>query len=336
VTETAQDRAADRRTQALCAAVRRTLAYADLFDYPLSAHELHRYLHDTPVTLEEMCALLADGVSGVEANDGYYALAGRLWTVAERQRRAAISARLTGRLWLYTKVLKYLPFVRMVALTGSLSMQNVDGRVDIDLMVITAVGRVWLGRAAVILVVRLARLAHDSLCPNFVVAENALELGDPSIYGAHELAQMVPLCGRDMYHHLWASNPHLTRHLPNARARPMPDERLQPLAQAVKQGAERLLGGAVGDWLERWERRRKIARLNGQQATPTAEIVLSADQCKGHFDRHRARVLAAYQDRLVHLDRGESPSPAPQPATARDAGISLVTAHGGPGLDTAT
>ena len=325
VTETAEDRApaqdrsADLRTHALCAAVRRTLAYADIFDYPLSAQELHRYLHGTPVTLEEIRTLLADGVRGVEASEGFYALAGRLWTVAERRRRAALSAPLTGHIRLYTTMLKYLPFVRMVALTGSLSMQNVDRRVDIDVMVVTAPGRVWLGRAAVILLVHLARLAHDTLCPNFVVAENALELGDLSIYGAHELAQMVPLCGRDVYYHLWASNPQVMLHLPNARAYPMPEERVQPVAQAFKRGTERLLGGTMGDWLETWERRRKIDRLKRQRATPTAEIVLSADQCKGHFDQHRARVLAAYQDRLMHIDGSDPPSLCPQKVESREA-----------------
>ena len=306
--ETAQIRATDRRTHELATAVRHTLAYADLFDYPLSAHELHRYLHDVPATQEELRALLACGVPGVEASDGYYALAGRLWTVAERRRRAAISAPLVGRLRLYTRLLKYLPFVRMVALTGSLAMRNVDRRVDIDVLVVTAPGRVWLGRAAVLVVVHLARLARDTLCPNFVLAANALALGDVSIYEAHELAQMVPLCGHDVYQRLWASNPQVLRHLPNARAWPTPEERMQPLAQAVQRGTERLLGGALGDGLERWERRRKIERLSRRQARPTAEIVLSADQCKGHFDHHRARVLAAYQDRLTHVDRGEPPS----------------------------
>lgn len=300
--EATTDRAVDRRAHELSAAVRDTLAYADIFDYPLSAQELHRYLHGTPATLEEIRALLADGVRGVEASDGYYALAGRLWTVAERQRRTAISARLMGRVRIYTKMLKYVPFVRMAALTGSLSMWNVDRRADIDLMVVTAPGRVWLGRAAVILLVRLARLAHDTLCPNFVVAENALELGELSIYDAHELAQMVPLCGHEVYHHLWASNPQVVRLLPNARARPAPVEGVQPIVHACKRGIERLLGGAVGDRLETWERRRKIERLSSRQATPTAEIVLSSEQCKGHFDRHRTRVLAAYQDRLTHAD----------------------------------
>jgi hypothetical protein len=311
VIEPVQDRTADVRAHELCAAVRRTLAYADLFDYPLTAQELQRYLHGMSATREELHALLAEGISGVEASAGYYALAGRLSTVAERRRRAAISAPLIGRLRLYTTVLKYLPFVRMVALTGSLSMQNVDHRVDMDVMVVTAPGRVWLGRAAVILLVHLARRAGDTICPNYVVAANALELGDLSIYGAHEVAQMVPLYGRDVYYQVWASNPQITHHLPNARAWPMPHDHMQPVAQTCKRGVERLLGGAIGDGLERWECRRKIDRLSKRQAIPMAEIVLTAQQCKGHFDQHRTRVLAAYQERLMHIDSGEPASLLP-------------------------
>lgn len=71
---------------------------------------------------------------------------------------------------------------------------------------------------------------------------------------------------------------------------------MQPVAQAIKRG----------NGLESWERRRKIARLQSQQATPVAEIVLSADQCKGHFDQHRAGVMAAYLERLRRVSASET------------------------------
>lgn len=316
--ETAQHCTSDARSTALGMAVRRTLAYADLFDYPLSARELHRYLHGLRVPWADLHALLTDGVSGVETSEGFYVLAGRLWTVAERQRRATSSKLLTERLQRYRATLKYLPFVRMVALTGSLSMQNVATRDDIDVMVVTAPGRVWLARAVIILLVHLARLTGDALCPNFVVAENALELGDLSIYDAHEIAQMIPLCGYDVYQRLWASNPQVILHLPNACAWPLPEEHVHPVAQALKRGAEYLLGGRIGAGLEAWERGRKMGRLHRQQTTLTTEIVLSADQCKGHFDQHRTRVLIAYQDRLTQVEVSEEEALRPRQEDPRE------------------
>ncbi len=64
----------------------------------------------------------------------------------------------------------------------------------------------------------------------------------------------------------------------------------------IKRLCEGVLAGRLGDHLERWERGRKVARLR-RQGSASAEISLTADQCKGHFDGHRARVLDAY-DRL--------------------------------------
>lgn len=296
--ETAHDTAYSRRTAALRAAILRSVAYADVFDYPLSASELHRYLHGERATLDEVRAVLEEGVPGVDCHAGLYVLAGRLWAVAERRRRAAFSRPPVARIGIYAHVLRYLPFVRMVGLTGSLAMHNTDGRGDIDLLVITVPGRVWLGRAMVIALVRVARLFGDLLCPNYVAAESALALDDSSIYAAHELAQMVPLFGGDVYQRLWASNAQIVAHLPNAQAWPMRERRPRPMARGLQQIVEHLLGGALGDRLEAWERRRKLDQLRLQETNPSAEIVLSPDQCKGHFDRHRARVLDAYGERL--------------------------------------
>jgi len=283
----------------LTTAVRQTLAYADIFDYPLTAAELHRYLHGAHASLGGVQALLDEGVPGVVGQGGFYALAGRLSLVAERRRRQAVSTPLVGRARRYTFLLKHLPYVRMIGLTGSLAMNNVSAVRDIDLMVVTAPGRVWFTRAAVIAVVRLARLAGDTLCPNYVVAENSLALDDTTVYSAHEVAQLQPLYGRAAYELLWIANPHLRTHLPNALPHASPPDRLFPGLGLLKRLVERALDGAAGDRLEAWERRRKPARLRCQQPTGAPEIVFSSDQCKGHFGLHRANVLAGYHERLA-------------------------------------
>jgi hypothetical protein len=295
------------RKYVLRSAVRRSLAYADVFDYPLTLSELHRYLQGERASLEELRALVAVGIPGVVEHDGFHALAGRLCTVAERHRRQAVSAAPIRRARRYARLLKHLPFVRMVALTGSLAMENAERAGDIDVMIVAASGRVWLARAAAVALARVAKLAGDTLCPNYVIAEHALALSDTSIYGAHELAHMVPLYGHDVYLRLWASNPHIGIVLPNARPHlPAPD-RLRPVPGTLKRALERLLGGALGDRLEGWERRRKVARLCRRQLS--TEVVFGPDQCKGHFDRHRARALARYRARLAQLHERDMSMP---------------------------
>ncbi|HVA91192.1 MAG TPA: hypothetical protein VNL71_15260, partial [Chloroflexota bacterium] len=141
--------------------------------------------------------------------------------------------------------------------------------------------------------VRLARLGGDTLCPNYVVSAACLALPEMTIYDAHELAQMIPLYGGATYRTLWARNAAVSEYLPNADPFPEPRDRLIAGMGLMKRLCELLLAGRLGDRLERWERNRKVARLRGQGIT-SSEVSLTSDQCKGHFDGHRARVLDAY------------------------------------------
>src|SRR2546427_10063583 len=68
-------------------AVLRTVAYADVFDYPLHALEVHRYLHGIAATVEATEAALAK-CSALSRRDGFYTLRGRESLVAVRNRRA--------------------------------------------------------------------------------------------------------------------------------------------------------------------------------------------------------------------------------------------------------
>jgi hypothetical protein len=109
----------------------------------------------------------------------------------------------------------------MVALTGSLAVRNVDSDADYDYFVVTAHGRVWLARLLMVQnVVKPAARRGDEVCPNYILAENALELPSRDLYHAHELAQMIPLYGLPVYQRLLQANRWLEKFLPNAGAFP--------------------------------------------------------------------------------------------------------------------
>jgi hypothetical protein len=67
------------------------------------------------------------------------------------------------------------------------------------------------------------------------------------------------------------------------------------------------LGGALGDWLEAWEMKRKIARLT-RQAGYGVETVFNAEVCQGNFHHHRAWAHEFFEKRLSQLNI-ESPLP---------------------------
>ncbi len=293
-------------------AILKTLAYVDVFDYPLTADEIHRYLarvEAAPATVKD---ILANGhlvPRRLSHHEGYFMLPGREEIVAIRRRREEIARRLWPEAIRYGRIMAGLPFVRMIAVTGSLAVNNAEADADIDYLLVTGNDRLWVCRAMTILVVRAAARRHVSLCPNYFLSERALVFEERNLYTAHELAQMVPLSGLDVYRKMRALNRWTAEWLPNAMKAP-PGPGVAPAQSAPANGrlaglAEHVLGSRLGAHLERWEMQRKIEKFG---KTPEAgykghaEVAFSPDWCKGHFDGHARRVLAAYADRLRSLE----------------------------------
>ena len=294
----------DVHSEKLLHSVFQTLAYADVFDYPLTAPEVYRYLTSTKATFEEVIRALSDQRLFAQV-EGYFTLPGREKIVEMRKRRADLAARLWPKAARYGQMIASLPFVRMVAVTGSLAMNNADEDTDVDYMIVTTPDRLWTCRALSLLVARLAKLERIRLCPNYLVTTNVLELEERSLYVAHELAQMVLLSGMETYSELRRLNAWTHEYLPNAFEEPeLPPGVTQAKGQSLIQRAlEIVLSLPFGNWLERWEMNRKIRRLTREQSS-SFESYFSADVCKGHIDRHGENVVTAFAVRLAG-----SPSP---------------------------
>lgn len=284
-------------------AILRTLLYADIFDCPLTEAELHHFLIGCAADLPTLRAALygsARLARYLERCDEFWLLRGRGATIPARLSRRAASQRLLPTARFYGKLLAHLPFVRMVALTGALAMHNArHAHDDIDFLIVTAPNRVWLTRLLAVLVVRLARLRGVQLCPNYVLSETALSQTQQDIYMAHELAQMIPLAGEALYRAMRQQNSWTRAFLPNAQGalHRLGEGAPRGLGRALQRLAERLLSGKLGDWLERFEYRRKIRKFAALD-TPNSAAQLDSERVKGHFEDHGAQIRAAYARNL--------------------------------------
>lgn len=286
----------------LARAIIETLAYADVFDYPLSAEQIHRYLERHATTLADVQSALAHDpwlLRRVERHGDLFCLAGRSAIVPLRQAREGHARALWAPARRLAAAVAHLPFVRMVAVIGSLTTNNARSPDDdIDLLVVTTVGRVWLTRTMIIGLVRLAALRGIELCPNYILSERRLAMGPDDLYIAHELAQMIPLYGRRAFADLLAANAWLSAYLPNAPSLTSQLNDLGPVGRLVQRVGERLLAGRLGDRLEQWVRERKLAELRRQaEASGSQDVLLDADVCKGHMGGHGARTRAEYARR---------------------------------------
>jgi hypothetical protein len=302
----------DERSLQLEQAILHAVGYADVFDYPLTVGEIHRYLIGVRARASEVEEALAGNrlvPDHLAHRDGLFSLPGREGIMELRRIRRAPAERLWPWAVHYGRRIAAVPFVRMVAVTGSLAANNVDSDADVDYLIVTAPGRLWMCRAFVVCVVRAAARRGIVLCPNFLLSESALELRQRDLYTAWELAQMVPISGLDTYHRLRRSNPWADTLLPNAEGvpwepEPGPAHRSHPTRSRLVRAVEGVLRCRAGDWLEGWERTRKVRRFTEQatrEGSAPGEAEFSADWCKGHLGTHREEVMARYRHRLEGL-----------------------------------
>jgi hypothetical protein len=280
-----------------------TLAYADVFDYPLTVTEVYRYLTSVEASFEDISLALSDETL-FSRIDGYYTLRGREGIVETRQRRADVADRLWYKAARYGQIIASLPFVRMVAVTGSLAMNNVEEGKDIDFMLVTAPQHLWTCRAFALFVARLAKLDGVDLCPNYLITTNALALDEHSLYVAHELAQMIPLSGREIYVEMRRLNGWMADYLPHSLMVPELPPGIKPVQNParIQQVLELLLRFSFLHWFEKWEMNRKIKRLSREQSS-SIESYFSADVCKGHINRHGESVVTALAGRMENATK---------------------------------
>lgn len=186
----------------------KTIAYADIFDYPLKAWEIHKWIIEQPLALREVEKTLQRLIKKgqVEHQKEYYVLKGRKRLIAKRLKCLNNSHFLIRKAFMVSRLFSFIPWVKLVGISGGLAMENADTYADIDLFVITAKNRLWISRfimTAILASLRLKRSRVDKksaaagkFCLNLILEEDKLEQERKNIFIAHEILQMKVLWSR--------------------------------------------------------------------------------------------------------------------------------------------
>lgn len=295
-----------------------TLAYSDVFDYPLTASEVHRYLTGEHATVEAVAQALDGMVRSryiAQVNE-YFTLPNRESIVEIRKRRAKIASRLWVKAAQDGRILASLPFVRMVAVTGSLAVLNISRGADMDFMLVAEPGRLWTARAFAVVFGRWMRPSGHTICVNLLVSEDALAWPQHDLYSAREICQMIPVAGMNVYRRLRTANAWTESILPNSTLC-APD--LVPVpsfggSNRIQRLLELPLRGRLGAWLEQWAMKYQLRRIARRPGART-ETKFTADVCQSNLHRHRHWTLEAFENRLSRL--GLVPSPPLDDHTSR-------------------
>ena len=148
---------------ALEQAVVKTITWFDLFSHPLTAFECWQYLYHEGESLgmvtprqvwEALGSLKRQGV--LNCTLGFWQLASAEPYLSTRQQRARWAIRKARRAMRGARLISYVPFVRLVALGNSVAFDAPrQAGSDIDLLIVTARGRLFLVRFCVRLVSHL-------------------------------------------------------------------------------------------------------------------------------------------------------------------------------------
>jgi hypothetical protein len=284
-------------------AIARSVIYASLFDYPLTLEQVHETLLESEQSTREILATYASSEmlqSIVEYREGFLFPRGRRELLTERRLREARScAFLTRHRRLLTLVCA-LPYVRMVALSGSLAHLNLEGDGDLDLFIVTRGRRVWSVTVAVLILAKLMR-QRRIVCANFVMDDSQLTLEQQDLFTANQVIHLKPIVGGDVFPELLAANPFVARFYPNFQPpAPSTQHPLKSLIEAVFRGPSLMVELACRHAYGSYLRGRA-----GSWRSPE-QVRLQADCLKLHTRSHRRSILERF-DRAVReaVERAE-------------------------------
>jgi hypothetical protein len=291
-------------------AIARSVLYAALFDYPLTLAQLRQTLIESRHTATEILALYHHSTglqAAIDCRDGYFFPRGKDAWIGERHRRERASRAFLRRHRTLLRLIAAMPYVRMVALSGSIAHLNLDGDGDLDLFIVTRGEHVWSVTVATILLAKLLG-RRRTLCANFVVSDRALALGPQDLFTASQVIHLKPIVGGDLFGQLLKANPFVASFYPNFHPAPGFSAGLGRIGRfaPLKRGIE-WLGAAPAAATETVCRRlyrAYLARRAGTWRSPQ-QVRLERNCLKLHTQSHRDAVLTRFDRAVTELTHGQ-------------------------------
>jgi hypothetical protein len=191
-----------------------TLSYKKIFNQPMTFHQLVYFSHTKFESLTEVETLLKELLERhkIKYKNGFYFL-GNYKSKKDELKESAIRTSFAKatfeKLSSLSFIFEKIPFIKFVAVTGSLASYSFDfEKDDIDLFFICSKNRLWLSRFFVVAILKLLNIyVNDKdpklkICPNLYISEEKMGWEDSkrSLYVAHEIAMMQPIVNKDNFY----------------------------------------------------------------------------------------------------------------------------------------
>lgn len=297
--------------------IKRTLAFFDLFDYPLTKEELYRYSWQSNpnhlnIFLENLERLNWPNKFGL------YFLPGREEIIEKRRARIPDLEKKLKIANRGAKIIRFVPFVRAIFLCNNTAFGTSTENSDIDVLIVVKSKRIWIARLLTTVLLsffnlrRTKRNIKNKICLSFYLSDTHLNLQkiaikDPDIYLVYWIAQLWPLYDpNNLYHSIFSANQWIKSYLQNYSVEDFePKIKDGKISRAIKRMFEISWKGAYGDLVENQAREAQKTKMKmnlySRQNDADTAVIINDDMLKFHENDRREFYQQSWQKKLIQL-----------------------------------
>ncbi len=300
----------DHQLTRLRRSILRTLAYYDIFSYPLTADEIYYNLGDNHTSLDEVKSVLKnlsahqfvyqkDEFFLLKNNDNYINRRKTGNDLAEKRLKTArrVSGFISG-----------FPFIRGILLSGSISKGFMEEDSDIDYFIITHPNRVWFSKLMLMVFKKIVLFNSKKIfCINYFVDSENLEIHEKNIFTATETVTLLPTFGKDFYEQFYEKNSWAKEFYPNFPKRGT-KEIIEKKNGWLKSSLEKILSKSLGDKIDDFAmalfekyNKRKYKNYNPDEFKIAFKS--SKKESKHHPKFFQKKVLEEYDNKIKSLEQ---------------------------------
>lgn len=299
-----------------------TIIYYDGLNYPLTSFEVWKYLIKTDYYMsgsESMKLTLAQIVSRlqdkelnkyVEHSSGFYFLKGRRALVEKRIANNKISIGKIKKLQRVVWWLRFVPFVRMVGITGTLAMKNAHIKSDLDVLIVIKNGKIWTGRTLVTIFLhffkkrRHGKKIADRVCLNHYTNDQTFEVIVKDLFSTNEYMFLFPLYGWEIYHKFQIKNQWIRNTKPTYALSEVPP--VKTIVDSHISRSVRAVGELIffADWIEVWLKKieKKLIMANPKTHQEGSLVYANDDALVFLPDSHGPALFERFKEKIEELN----------------------------------
>lgn len=318
-----------------------TLAYYDVLDYPLTGFEVFKYLISPshiiaqskleralvieplaqPTFLNVLKTLKNRSLRNfIQEKNGFHFLKGREEIIRTRIERQKISDQKWKKARKIIQWLQIIPYLQMIAVSGSLALANAKKQSDIDLLIVAKHKKIWTNRFLITFLTQIVgkrrhgKKTADRICLNHYITDKSLKIDFPSLYNAQTYAHLVPILEKEegIYNNFQKANQWIGSYLASYSIQKDFNQRLlksRKFFQKIARFQEIILNTFLGNILEKILAfiQKAIIKYHSPKVRGEGRVITDDSQLEFHPTSPELKIIDKFNKNIIKLSLGIKP-----------------------------